>query len=320
MKALDQVEPRTPISSLPYVVTQPGSYYLTRNLVSTFVGGLTVSNNNVTLDLMGFELSSEDGSTIISVPGSRTNITILNGTFRNGGIAAQDSGIRGRDLHVIGGVLFCGPFSQLSQCSVSGSTDRGIRVGAGSMLNECTVSSNRVQGFDLGPDSFMTRCTSRQNGTGIAADVGARIIDCLVSSNRSVGIRHDGRGVIRGCTVTENGSDGIELQADSLILENVCSENGRALTTGAGIRTQAAGNRIEGNQCILNDVGIVVEGVNSLILRNTCRFNTSNYQIGNHNRYGPIVNITASGTVGASGSGPFGSTLNSADPWANFSF
>jgi len=32
MKTLTQIEPRTPIESLPFTITQPGSYYLTKNL------------------------------------------------------------------------------------------------------------------------------------------------------------------------------------------------------------------------------------------------------------------------------------------------
>jgi hypothetical protein len=35
MKTLSQVEPRTPISSVPYTITESGSYDLTTNLTST---------------------------------------------------------------------------------------------------------------------------------------------------------------------------------------------------------------------------------------------------------------------------------------------
>ena len=33
MKTLSQIEPRTAITNLPLVITKPGSYYLTSNLV-----------------------------------------------------------------------------------------------------------------------------------------------------------------------------------------------------------------------------------------------------------------------------------------------
>jgi hypothetical protein len=66
MKTLQQVEPRTPISSLPCAISNSGSYYLTTNLFgSDGQDGIIVSANNVTLDLNGFVL---DGT--IAVGGS----------------------------------------------------------------------------------------------------------------------------------------------------------------------------------------------------------------------------------------------------------
>src|SRR5450759_4084138 len=58
MKSLSEVEPRTPISSLPYTISQPGSYYLTGNLgVRGAIDGITVQADDVTIDLNGFELN-----------------------------------------------------------------------------------------------------------------------------------------------------------------------------------------------------------------------------------------------------------------------
>ena len=34
-KTLNEIEPRTPINSLPFVIEEPGSYYLTRNLIGS---------------------------------------------------------------------------------------------------------------------------------------------------------------------------------------------------------------------------------------------------------------------------------------------
>jgi hypothetical protein len=65
MKTLQQIEPRTPISSLPYTISSSGSYYLTTNLPgSAGQDGIVVSANNVTLDLNGFVL---DGTVSIGV-------------------------------------------------------------------------------------------------------------------------------------------------------------------------------------------------------------------------------------------------------------
>ena len=53
MKALDQVEPRTPISTLPFTISQGGSYYFTRNLQFNAVSGdaITITAAYETLDL-----------------------------------------------------------------------------------------------------------------------------------------------------------------------------------------------------------------------------------------------------------------------------
>src|ERR1035441_8775525 len=57
MKTLAQVEPRTPIPALPYVISSAGSYYLTTNLVSPGgVAGITVAADHVTIDLRGFAI------------------------------------------------------------------------------------------------------------------------------------------------------------------------------------------------------------------------------------------------------------------------
>jgi len=63
MKTLDEVEPRVPVQSLPgdsnslYVISQPGSYYLTGNIMGEpNKCGIMIAANNVTVDLMGFSL------------------------------------------------------------------------------------------------------------------------------------------------------------------------------------------------------------------------------------------------------------------------
>src|SRR5208282_3722482 len=58
MLTLSQIEPRAPISSAPFTISQPGSYYLTTNLTVTGGNAITIAANNVTLDLNGFTISS----------------------------------------------------------------------------------------------------------------------------------------------------------------------------------------------------------------------------------------------------------------------
>ena len=62
MKTLDEVEPRIPISSGPYTISQSGSYYLTKNLT----GKITIIADNVTLDLMGYMITTSSTDAIDS--------------------------------------------------------------------------------------------------------------------------------------------------------------------------------------------------------------------------------------------------------------
>src|SRR5215471_20205203 len=90
MKSLDQIdaklEKRTPISSLPITITQPGAYYLTSSFdLGTAQDGIFVSALNVTIDLNGFTIRSWDsGNTAVGIRidpmlGYMANLTILNG-------------------------------------------------------------------------------------------------------------------------------------------------------------------------------------------------------------------------------------------------
>jgi hypothetical protein len=97
MKTLAQVEPRTPISTLPFTISAPGSYYVTTNLTAASAGiGVTISSGNVVLDLSGFTLNgAKVGTSGIYVIGNFTNIVIRNGivtSWTYSGVDAYASG------------------------------------------------------------------------------------------------------------------------------------------------------------------------------------------------------------------------------------
>ena len=65
MKTFEQIEPRTPISSLAYTIDEPGSYYVAGNLISTGSSIILESNSH------GIYLGGQcQGNTI---PGSRVS-------------------------------------------------------------------------------------------------------------------------------------------------------------------------------------------------------------------------------------------------------
>ena len=88
-------EARTPISAVPFTISEAGSYYLTGNLTaSDSTSGITISADNVTLDLNGFALIGGGSGSVagIVVPVAQKNLCIRNGTVRgwtNGGVRAD---------------------------------------------------------------------------------------------------------------------------------------------------------------------------------------------------------------------------------------
>src|SRR5206468_3055870 len=126
MKTLDQVEARTPISSLPFVITSSGSYYLVGSLTGTQgTNGITVAVDSVSIDLNGFALIGKPGSSngVFATPAIR-NLSIRNGTIKGWGRAGIAAANANNSL-----------FEELRADSNSGI---GIETGNGSVISKCT--------------------------------------------------------------------------------------------------------------------------------------------------------------------------------------
>jgi hypothetical protein len=174
MKSIAQVEPRTPISSAPYTVSTPGSYYLTTNLNVTVGDAMDITASGVTLDLNGFTVSSTDPGntgTGIMLAGGNADITILNGHVR-GGVIYSGGGYIGSGFG--NGIFWTGsniPFNiRISGVWVSGCLLEGINMG---ILRSTVVESCTVQ--NVGGDGIVAASVSHsvvyQSGYyGIYAD------------------------------------------------------------------------------------------------------------------------------------------------------
>src|SRR3954468_15831213 len=96
MKRLDEVEPRTNLQASPapagidttnanyqFVINQPGSYYLSANLLVTKTNGIQINAEGVTLDLNGFQVSRDSASGKgIEITSSSDHVTVRNGTVK----------------------------------------------------------------------------------------------------------------------------------------------------------------------------------------------------------------------------------------------
>ena len=90
---------RTPIyDTTP--ITQPGHYYLTRNIASSSDPVISIAANDVTLDLNGFLISSPiTANTLIEFSGF-SNVTVLNGRLSGGATGIFQSNTTEARVHI----------------------------------------------------------------------------------------------------------------------------------------------------------------------------------------------------------------------------
>ena len=214
MKTLAQVEPRTPISSAPYTISSPGSYYLTTNLVGTSGNnGITISSSQVVLDMEGFALTGVSGSSSgISIGATCTNVTVRNGSLNGWGVC---------------GVYATGQGVLLEQLHAAGNTSYGLDTGGGSTVRDCTSVRNGDSGI-YASDSVVSGCAASRNvnyginafystvadcqadgntSTGIHAYY-CTVVNCQVQSNAYYGVWAE-HSTVRGCLCYTNGASGI---------------------------------------------------------------------------------------------------------------
>jgi parallel beta-helix repeat protein len=132
MKSLDQIEPRTPISSLPFDITTNGAYFLTKSLSNNL--SITIDASDVTLDLGGFTLTGSGGGDGIEIR-HQNGVTIRNGTVRG----------------FLEGIAFTEPLTNelIENVFALSNSSSGILIeGTGSMIRNCRASGN-VVGFNI---------------------------------------------------------------------------------------------------------------------------------------------------------------------------
>ena len=247
--ATDSVRlPGTPISSLPYIASQPGHYYLTRSL-SIPLGspdiGIHITADDVTLDLGGFTITGVDPleQNAINVDGARAHIS--NGTLRNavGVEAAGSVGLR------------------ISGVAVYDSAYSAFRVGPGTLIEDCIVSGNGEYGLYLqasfpgGSRVTIRRCVIRNNGlAGVhmaQSANGVLIEDSVIKGNNTsasvtsagIVINDADDTTVRGNDMAFNGVADIYVLGDNnVIVDNIISCPTSIVLVGGSINTFAPVN------------------------------------------------------------------------------
>ena len=242
MKTLSQIEPRTPISSLPFTISVAGSYYVTTNLsVSSAVDGITIAADNVAIDLCGFALSGPGGlNNGITASGARSNLALRNGTVRNWGTGVNLAGAASCEFEQLrlftnttGAGLNAGNNCLVVDCN-AGDNLFGIVIHDGGILRNCIVNGCSSNGFACGSRAILSDCTSTSNGAwGIVVAANSSLLNCSAMYN-SPGVRQSG-GILTGDNCKVIG----------------CTANGN-LTTNAMLSSNGTGIDT-GNNCLVKD-------------------------------------------------------------------
>ena len=230
---LPQVEPRSPIppvgwnQTFPIVISQPGSYFLTRSVTDSSSGtdGVQVTADNVSIDLNGFTLRSNDktGSGIVVI-GQHSGIGISNGVVRNWARGVDAWSVRGEASYSrVEGIaaldnadtgISLGSYSEIVDCHASNNY-YGISTHY-SLVRGCHAASNTAHGIWSQDRSVIEDSTATNNGLGIVLDTSLTPGESIVRSSTSThnpswdfrfyGTGHVADGIVATCLQSVGGS------------------------------------------------------------------------------------------------------------------
>jgi hypothetical protein len=151
MKTLEQIEPRRPISSLPFTILEPGSYYLTGSLTGSVNStGIMIRSGDVAIDLNGFTLAGVANS-LAGIRGAVpvTNVVIHNGIIRGwgqGGVELSSSRscrferIQANQNQIV--AIWSGSNTIVLDCVLQQNTGGGLQIQGGGTVRNCVANDN----------------------------------------------------------------------------------------------------------------------------------------------------------------------------------
>ena len=298
MKTLAQIEPRTPISALPFTINQSGSYYLTTNLTGVSgQSGIIVQARNVTIDLGGFEIVGVAGaaSGIFAGP-LLTNLVVRNGTVRNwpnhGLLVASVTQGRYEELrllHNASGGISAGPGSIIAHCNFEANgtptaVSSSLRTDTSSTVRNCVVRNSGGEGIRVGYGSSVIDCVIEEcDGNGLFTDESCTIRGCSVTLSGFAGIDAGPGNTVEGCSLGYNGDVGILAGEGSTIKNSTTYANAaEGIVAFNGVTIDTCTSRINGaggiyagrdtsvlNCNISTNTGHGILGTTNVIVKNT---------------------------------------------------
>ena len=263
MKTLQQVEPRIDLLNAPatavdtnstdynFIINQPGSYYLSANLLVTKTNGIQINAEGVTLDLNGFEISRASGAggagVDILATGHRASV-------RNGSIKGFGYGIR-TVASVTGYPRNCA-FRDLA---VSFCTNTGIFAGESAVLESCRAHDNSgFAGILAHTGSSLSNCTASNNSASnaIFANGGSSLNNCTAASNTGTYAFYIGTGSsLTNCSALSNQSSAgssAAFRTEAGCTISHCTASYTANTTATATPTTGMGFDISANSIVEN--------------------------------------------------------------------
>ena len=325
-------EARTPVESLPssataqYVISAPGVYYLTANVIGVAgKSAIEITSDHVELECDCFNFIGVQGTlACIRSVGQLRCIAIFDAGFR----AWQHTSI---DLSSASDS--CVEECWFDSCDATSPVARGTcALGPGGVVFDSDVRSCHAAAVTVGENGIIEECTNLNGDGGCFFSPGPAVMeDNFAMNNAGPGIKILSRGVVIGNRLVATG--GIDVGAQSVVSENDidsaptgitvrgphCSveENYVAATGGTAISVLSGAHNavIDGNQASGTATAVVVDPAtaNCLIVRNSSSGGGSGavpFIIPPGNAYGPIVDVA--------GQGDMSSNPTTAHPWANF--
>jgi len=215
----------TKITSLPLEIKNAGFYYLTGNLSYSGAGnGITVSSDQVTIDLMGFRLSGPGGggsgsSYAIMIAGDK-NVEVRNGSLNGwlAGVSDDGSGECNRAFNL-----------RAENCWVG----IDFESSGGNLVKGCSADGGNI-GISINGGVATGNAVTNCNGTGIS---GYGTISGNFLTNCGYGISGSGPGTISGNSVNNCSQNGIYCYGASSIIGNTVVNPTSGTPKGINIAT-----------------------------------------------------------------------------------
>jgi Ca2+-binding RTX toxin-like protein len=217
------------ISGVPAIITAPGVYTLTADLVYNSATGAAISirANNVTIDLAGHKIvnaAASPGQTAVGISAiNRSDVTVVNGTVSGFfyGVSLTDQ--------TTGSARYGG--HEISNLTVTDCTFRGIRVeGADNTVKGCTI--NDVSGTTVYANAFAAGIESLGPRATIVGNRVSEVYPGGTGEGLGISISNNGVGTVVRDNVVTNAHNG--------------SESSFGLWVGGGSVVTATGNTFTG--------------------------------------------------------------------------